>query len=116
MRGPAAGSKPSREDTGSHDRLELVRPDGRVVVYQGREGRLERTERDGDRNLRNESYNFPSRGVPSLGVHGPGRSTFAWVDLPRNAKSLAKERGHSVRIEALLGKDLRRTQAQEAAR
>lgn len=102
--------------TAPQDRIELLRPDGRVVLYRAREGHLVRTERSGDSNVRSESYNLPSRGIARFSVHVQDGSSFASLVLPRKKNPVGGERSHEIRIEAHLGKDLLSTHGRETPR
>jgi type II secretory pathway component PulJ len=112
----AASSKPAGKTNDPSDRLELSRSDGRIVLYQMREGHLERTERDGDRVVRGERFSLPSRAAPQFRVREQGGSVFIVATFPR--KSIAKpgETAREFQVEARLGKDRRFAGLGEATR
>jgi hypothetical protein len=113
----ASRSKPGSGEATPPDRLELGLPDGRVIDYRVLKGRIVRDEHDGPGdNVSHESYRLPSRAVPRFGARQEGKSLFVTLHLQRESAPGATRSLHDPGCEALLGKDLRFADRQEAAR
>jgi hypothetical protein len=103
----ATRTKPDARADRPSDQLEMARSDGHVVQYQALDGRITRTERDGDRTVGRESYRLPSRGPISFRVRDEHGSTLASLIIRRRPFATGTDQGREYQIDALVGKDHR---------
>jgi hypothetical protein len=108
---PAEGGDPSKT-------LELLLPGDTIVAYEARERGLVRSEKHGASLDRRESYTLPSCSDPRFLVQTNEAQTWIHLRLPRGP--MRGEGGgslhQSLEIDALLGRDHRFAERQEAAR
>jgi type II secretory pathway component PulJ len=90
--------------------LELTLPDDRVVAYQPAEHALLRLQRQGVGHDRRETYSLPFSTQPRLSLDDQGGKTWVSLRLPRGSESAATSLRHNLQIDALVGRDRRRSQ------
>jgi hypothetical protein len=89
------------------DRTTLSLDGGKTVEYQVRSRDVLRTEREGDKVRRYETYRRPSRAAVTIDIKTEGRRPFASLIVDRPADGRDDSLYRDYRIEAELGKDRR---------
>jgi prepilin-type N-terminal cleavage/methylation domain-containing protein len=111
----ATGAKRLDVGDGPASKLELNLPGGRIILYEGREHALIRTQHQRDENDRRETYALPSCQGPWFFVQDADQKAWVSLRLPRGAgpDSDPKRLRHDLQIDALAGRDHRLSRPKE---
>lgn len=96
-------------------KLELTGPGGRIVEYAPGDGRVIRSERDGDRQVGREDYRLPSRPVTGFRSLEEDGAPFVVLSLRRKADASTAGRAREAEYQAMLGRDARHARRQGGA-
>jgi prepilin-type N-terminal cleavage/methylation domain-containing protein len=86
-------------------------PDDTQLRYQCLEGRIDRSELQGEKIVRRESYMLPQGMMAGIKIEALGEATVAVIVITPKEQTEKVYRAGPVRIEAVLGRDFRLSKA-----